>query len=79
MVQTMKWALRKCLLDGVGKDWDEPLLHVVMGYRMSRQKAVGYSPYFLMIVWTPSFILGCNTWRRRSWIVPQELRNCKSF
>ena len=48
MVQTMKRALRKCLLDGGGEEWDELLPYVAMGYRMSKQKAVGYSPYFLM-------------------------------
>ena len=35
MVQTMKRALRKCLLDGGGKDWDEIFPYVAMGYRMS--------------------------------------------
>ena len=48
MVQTMKRALRKCLCDGGGEDWDQILPYVAMGYRMSKQKAVGYSPYFLM-------------------------------
>ena len=48
MVQTMKRSLRKCLLDGGGKDWDELLPYIAMGYRMSKQKSVGYSPYFLM-------------------------------
>ena len=48
MVQTMKLALRKCLLDGGGEQWDELLPYVAMGYRMSRQKSSGYSPYFLM-------------------------------
>ena len=44
----MKRALRKCLLDGGGKDWDEILPYVAMGYRMSKHKSLGYSPYFLM-------------------------------
>ena len=44
----MKRALRKCLLDGGGEEWDELLPYIAMGYRMSKQKAVGYSPYFLM-------------------------------
>ena len=44
----MKRALRKCLCDGGGVDWDEILPYVAMGYRMSKQKAVGYSPYFLV-------------------------------
>ena len=43
----MKRALRKCLLDGGGKDWDEILPYVAMGYRMSKQKSLGNSPYFL--------------------------------
>ena len=48
MVQTMKWALRKCLLDGGGEDWDELLPYMAMGYKMSKQKSVVYSPYFFM-------------------------------
>ena len=48
MVQTMKQALRKCLLDGGGKDQDEILPYVAMGYRMSKEKSLDYSPYFLM-------------------------------
>ena len=48
MVQTMKRSLRKCLLDGGGEEWDEILPYVAMGYRMSKQKSSGYSPYFLM-------------------------------
>ena len=55
MVQTMKRALRKCLLDGGGKEWDELLPYIAMGYRMSKQKAVGYSPYFLMFGRDPIF------------------------
>ena len=31
-----------------GSDWDELLLYVAMGYRMSKQKSLGYSPYFFM-------------------------------
>ena len=44
----MKRALRKCLLDGGGQQWDELLPYIAMGYRMSKQKSIGYSPYFLM-------------------------------
>ena len=44
----MKRALRKCLLDGGGKDKDELLPYVAMGYRMSKKKSLRYSPYFLM-------------------------------
>ena len=55
MVQTMKRALRKCLLDGGGVDWDELLPYIAMGYRMTKQKAVGYSPYFLMFGRDPIF------------------------
>ena len=47
-MQTMKRALQKGLLDGGGKDWDEILPYVAMGYRMSKRKSLGYSPYFLM-------------------------------
>ena len=48
MVHTMKRALRKYLLDGGGEEWDELLPYVAMGYRMSKQKAIGYSPYFFI-------------------------------
>ena len=44
MVQTMKRALRKCLCDGGGEQWDELLPYIAMGYRMSKQKSVGYNP-----------------------------------
>ena len=33
---------------GGGRDWDELLPYVAMGYRISKQKSLGYSPYFLM-------------------------------
>ena len=55
MVQTMKRALRKCLCDGGGQEWDELLPYIAMGYRMSKQKSVGYSPYFLMFGRDPIF------------------------
>ena len=50
MVQTMKPALRKCLLSGGGVEWDELLPYIGMG-----QKAVGYIPYFLMFGRDPIF------------------------
>ena len=55
MVETMKLSLRKCLLYDGEMDWDELLPHVAMGYRMSRQKVVGYSPYLLMFGRDPIF------------------------
>ena len=55
MVQTMKMSLRKCLCDGGGLNWDELLPYVAMGYRMSRQKSSGYSPYFLLFGRDPIF------------------------
>ena len=55
MVQTMKMGLRKCLLDGGGKEWDELLLYIAMGYRMTRHKSLRYSPYFLMFGRDPIF------------------------
>lgn len=55
VVQTMKRALRKCLLYGEGKDWDDLLSYIAMGYRMSKKKGVGYSPYFLMFGRDPIF------------------------
>ena len=55
MVQTMKRSLRKSLCDGGGLQWDELLPYVAMGYRMSTQKSLGYSPYFLMFGRDPIF------------------------
>ena len=55
MVQTMKMGLRKCLLDGGGKDWEELLPYIAMGYRMTKQKTLGYNPYFLMFGRDPIF------------------------
>ena len=55
MVQTMTRALCKCLCDGGGEQWDELLPYIAMGYRMSKQKSVGYSPYFLMFGRDPIF------------------------
>ena len=51
----MERALRKCLLDGGGKDWDELLPCVAMGYRVSRQKSVSYSTLFLKFGRDPIF------------------------
>ena len=45
MVLTIKMALFKCLLDGGGKDWDELLPYVAMGYQMSKYKAMGYMKF----------------------------------
>ena len=44
----MKRALRECLCDAGGENWEELLPYIAMGYRMSKHKAVGYPPYFLM-------------------------------
>ena len=55
MVQTMKRSLRKSLYDGGGLRWDELLPYVAMGYRMSTQKSLGYSPYFLLFGRDPIF------------------------
>ena len=54
-MQTMKMGLRKCLLDGGGKNWDELLPCIAMGYRMTKQKSLGYNPYFLMFGRGPIF------------------------
>ena len=37
------------------QQWDEVLPYVAMGYRISKQKAVGYSPYFLLYGRHPTF------------------------
>ena len=48
MVQTMKQGLRKTLLERAATDWDLVLPYVAMGYRMTQQKALGYSPYYIL-------------------------------
>ena len=55
MVQTMKRALRKCSVDGGGKDWNELLPYVAMGYKISDKKCVVYNPYVLMFYKDPTF------------------------
>ena len=56
MVQTLKQGLRRCLLDNTSNlEWDDVLPYVSMGYRMSKQKSIGYSPYFLLYGSEPLF------------------------
>ena len=56
MVQTLKQSLRRCLLDqSWGLPWDDILPYVAMGYRVSKQKSTGYSPYFLLYGREPLF------------------------
>ena len=56
MVQTLKQSLRRCLMDRTWqKEWDEILPYVAMGYRISKQKSVGFSPYFLLYGRQPLF------------------------
>jgi transposase InsO family protein len=48
-VQSVKMALAKCVLDeGTVLHWDEQLQWIALGYRSSKQKASGFSPYSLM-------------------------------
>ena len=56
MVQTLKQSLRRCLLDqSWGIPWDDILPYVAMGYRISKQKSTGSSPYFLLYGRQPLF------------------------
>lgn len=56
MVQTPKQTLRRCLLDeSWNLQWDDLLPYVVVGYRMSKQKSLNYSPYFLLYGRDPLF------------------------
>ena len=56
MVQTLKQSLRKCLLDhSWNMPWDSILPYVAMGYRVSKQKSTGFSPYFLLYGRQPLF------------------------
>ena len=52
----MKQSLLKSLLDKGGKEWDELLPYVAMGYRMTKQKSLGFSPYFLLYGREPTFL-----------------------
>ena len=55
MVQTMKRGLRKSLQGVDVGEWDRVLPYVAMGYRMTVQRALGYSPYFLLFGRHPIF------------------------
>lgn len=49
LVQTIKQALRKALLDHPKTPWDELLPKIVFAYRCSKQASLGkFSPYFMM-------------------------------
>jgi Integrase zinc binding domain/Integrase core domain/PHD-finger/C-5 cytosine-specific DNA methylase len=50
MVQSLKRALEKYAApgDGIAPDWDEYLPHIALGYRVSVQSSLGYSPYELL-------------------------------
>jgi hypothetical protein len=50
MVQSIKRALEKyaALEDGSASTWDDYLLHIALGYRVSVQASLGFSPYELM-------------------------------
>lgn len=53
-VQTAKAALAKMVEDkGTQKTWDELLPYVAMGYRCSRQKSTGFSPYEMLYAVAP--------------------------
>ena len=56
MVQSLRQSLRRCLLDqSWGVPWDDILPYVAMGYRISKQKSTGFSPYFLLYGRQPLF------------------------
>lgn len=61
-------------MDGGGKDWDELLLYVAMGYR----KCVAYSPYFLIFGRDLFFKEEYSHSDMRSWIQPLQLNVFKS-
>jgi PHD-finger/Integrase core domain len=50
MVQSIKRALEKyaALEDGVASSWDDYLPHIALGYRVSVQASLGFSPYELL-------------------------------
>ena len=51
----MKQSLLKSMLDKGGKEWDELLPYVAMGYRMTTKKSLGFPPYFLLYGREPIF------------------------
>ena len=51
----MKQGLRRTLLERCATDWDLVLPYVAMGYRMTQQKALGYSPYYILYGRHPIF------------------------
>ena len=54
VVQTIKRALEKYTSqEGTTADWDSHLFWVALGYRVSRQAALGFSPYQLLYGSTP--------------------------
>ena len=55
MVQAMKQGLRKTLLERAATDWDLVLPYFTMWYRMTTQKALGYSPYYILFGRHPIF------------------------
>ena len=48
MVHTLKNGLRKVLLERGMTKWELYMPFIAMGYRMSKQVAVRYSPYYLL-------------------------------
>ena len=55
MVETLKNGLRKVLLGKSKTEWDLYMPYIAMGYRMSKQAAVGHSPYYLLYGRHPIF------------------------
>jgi hypothetical protein len=54
-VQTFKAALRKVtLVAGTQAKWDEALPWILLGYRCSKQAAIGFSPYHMLYARAPT-------------------------
>ena len=54
-VHTLNKGLTKVLLDKSRTEWDLYMPYIAMGYRMSEEAAVGYSPYYLLYGRHPIF------------------------
>ena len=55
LVQVMKKALRKYVLQHGTADWPSQLPTIEFGYRTSPQRSTGYSPYFLIYGREPTY------------------------
>lgn len=78
-IQIIKWALRKYLLEGGGKDSDELLPYVAMGYKMAKQNPWATVLTFLCLARIQYFKAHYNHFKKRSWTHTLQLSVYKYF